>query len=152
MSEQMEQETGQHIQEDNQAVEEQKHSNTRFGRPWSGWVGLNVVDNQRDINLTRVEHGYWLWVRTDGHLKFDGTGEPGAHIQVIFGPYNFQTNVDGAGNWSAWQVDIHNKALDYVEKLLDGVKIVQTKNGQTKERYFDFNYISTIMQVIADYP
>ena len=151
MQVQMEQETGQHILEDNQVEEEQKHNNIRFGRPWSGWVGTNVVDNQRDINLTKVIHGYWI-IRTEGSLTFNGTGEPGAHIQVIFGPYNFQTNVDGAGNWSVWQEDRYNRAHDYFDKALNGVKIVQTKNGQTKERYFDSNYIITILQIYADEP
>ena len=40
----MEQETGQHIQEDKILIEGQKHNNIGFGRPWSGWTGTNVVE------------------------------------------------------------------------------------------------------------
>ena len=40
----MEQETGQHIQEDNHQTEEQKRNNIDTGWAWSAWTGTNVVE------------------------------------------------------------------------------------------------------------
>ena len=121
----------------------------RVGRPWSGWVGLNVVDNQREINLTRIEHRYGPWMQVDGYMRFDGTGEPGAHIHIA-APFDLHTTVDGAGNWSIWQGIPLSQANEYVDKLISGIKIIQTKNGQIKERYFGNNYIDEIIYVVPE--
>ena len=44
MLRQIVQETGQHIQEDNHQIEEQKHNNIGTGWAWSAWTGTNVVE------------------------------------------------------------------------------------------------------------
>ena len=144
MQVQMEQVTGQHIQEDNQAEEEQKHNNIGFGRPWSGWVGTNVVDNQRNSEIEYIivffTTNQWFSGVTGNayHIYFKGKGEPGASIEVVFDSVVLRTTIDVTGNWEVFQQPISQQGTPEVgkSKLNNGVRIIQTKNGIRKERYY----------------
>ena len=137
-------ETGQHILEDNQVEEEQKHNNIRFGRPWSGWVGTNVVDNQRNSEIEYIivyfTTGQWFSGETGKtyHIYFKGKGEPGASIEVVFDSVVLRTTIDGTGNWEVFQQPMSQQGTPEVgkSKLNNGVRIIQTKNGIRKERYY----------------
>ena len=64
----MEQETGQHIQEDKILIEGQKHNNIGFGRPWSGWTGTNVVERFVGLRFRLSSNRYHtVRIESGGH-------------------------------------------------------------------------------------
>ena len=92
----MEQETGQHIQEDKILIEGQKHNNIGFGRPWSGWTGTNVVErfvglrfqftsnryHWMRVNSGGPQHGVWHEIRVMGDIT-EVIIEPGVSVQLL---------------------------------------------------------------------
>lgn len=138
MQEQMEQETGQHILVCNLQEEEQKLNNTGFGRPWSGWVGTNVVPVQigvpsvNNVPVGTERHrriGSGRYSTDDERREFiltniSGRGEPGAQVLVHMPGRHMQwVGVDGAGNWSLG-VNIRYSEWDLTE-----IQVYQAKAG-----------------------
>jgi len=81
-----------------------KHNNIDFGRPWSGWVGLNVIAERLSgpyISYTnsQLTGGGRNWRHRINFVS--GRGEPGASVHVHMpGVLAQWVGVDGAGNWS----------------------------------------------------
>ena len=130
----MEQETGLHILVCNLQEEEQKHNNIGFGRPWSGWVGTNVVPIQLGLPsihdrqiATRVSRG--RFPRIDRRLVIHtiaGRAEPGASVLVhIPGIIAQWVGTDGNGEWSlAVNRETENFNIE--------IEVSQAKDGYTQ--------------------
>ena len=93
----MEQETGQHIQEDKILIEGQKHNNIGFGRPWSGWTGTNVVERFVGLRFRITSNRYHaVRIESGGHHSISW------HWGVVgFNVYNIWYN-DYAPDPGAW--------------------------------------------------
>ena len=142
----MVQETGQHIQEDNLEVEEQKHNNTNFGRPWSGWVGLNVVTKELGVpTITQAPAQHYTRGRDDDKHVFEishvaGRGEPGARVCLNLPAHtHYWVNVDGAGNWS---ITINHRRSSTFADL----EVYQVKDGFNNSRtgLYHINVVGTL--------
>ena len=128
----MEQETGQHILVDNQVEEEQKHNNIGFGRPWSGWVGTNVVPIQLGLPSIHDRHiaveVSRISPRRERRLVIHtiaGRAEPGASVLVhIPGIIAQWVGTDGNGEWSL----VVNRET---ENLNIEIEVSQAKDGYT---------------------
>lgn len=127
-------ETGQHIQEDNQVDEEQKHNNIDFGRPWSGWVGTNVVPIQ--LGLPTIHDRHIASIVFRGHSirrkvalvihTIAGRAEPGASVLVhIPGIIAQWVGTDGNGEWS---LPVNRET----ENLNIEIEVSQAKDGYTQ--------------------
>ena len=93
-------EIGQHILEGKILTGELKHNNIDFGRPWSGWVGLNVIAERLSgpyISYTnsQLTGGGRNWRHRINFVS--GRGEPGASVHVHMpGVLAQWVGVDGA--------------------------------------------------------
>ena len=110
----------------------------RVGRPWSGWVGTNVVPVQIGVpTVNNVPVGTIRYRRSgSGRYSTDderrefiltnisGRGEPGAQVLVHMPGRHMQwVGVDGAGNWSLG-VNIRYSEWDLTE-----IQVYQAKAG-----------------------
>lgn len=143
----MEQETGQHILVDNQVEEEQKHNNIGFGRPWSGWVGLNVINKELGTpTITQVSSYHTTTGRDNDKDVFEisyiaGRGEPGGRVCLNLPRYShYWINVDGAGNWSI-QLN-HRRRSTFAD-----LEVYQAKDGYPNSRTALY-HVNIIGQII----
>ena len=144
MQEQMEQETGQHIQEDNHQTEEQKHNNIGTGWAWSAWTGTNVVERFVGLRFritapryhkVRIESGghhqiSWHWGVAnwnDRNIWFnDFAPTPGAQYEVrIMGDV---TAVNVEGGVTVELLDFYNPGRGTPVYLKVNGNVVQTWN------------------------
>ena len=122
-------------QDPNRRIEAQQY---RVGRPWSGWVGTNVVPVQIGVpTVNNVPVGTIRYRRSgSGRYSTDderrefiltnisGRGEPGAQVLVHMPGRHMQwVGVDGAGNWSLG-VNIRYSEWDLTE-----IQVYQAKAG-----------------------
>ena len=121
----------------------------RVGRPWSGWVGLNVVtvqlgvpsvnnvpvgnietrreresDWDEDSRGRRRRTTTWTTYREFRLTNISGRGEPGGQVLVHMPGRHMQwVGVDGAGNWSLGVNIIYN------ERTTCEIQVYQVKGG-----------------------
>jgi len=143
-------EIGQHILEGKILTGELKHNNIDFGRPWSGWVGLNVIAERLSgpyISYTnsQLTGGGRNWRHRINFVS--GRGEPGASVHVHMpGVLAQWVGVDGAGNWS---IQI---GREFPRGQVPNIEVFQAKGGYPNSVtvIFDYNRAQTytLLQII----
>ena len=107
----------------------------KVGRPWSGWVGLEVSNIPLPIPTIEREEGVQASISNLYVIKaLKGRGEPGASVFVHMpGVVAQWVGIDGAGNWSI--------TLTRRKRQVPNVEIFQSKSGfpNSKTAIYSFN-------------
>ena len=141
----MEQETGQHIQEDNHQIEEQKHNNIGTGWAWSAWTGTNVVERFVGLRFritapryhkVRIESGghhqiSWHWGAAnwnDRNIWFNDFAPLPAHIWYEIRIMGDVTAVNVEGGVNVELLDFYNPGRGTPVYVKVNNNVVQTWN------------------------
>jgi len=88
----------------------------------------------------------FLWISDGANYYFAGSGEPGANIEIIIQHETMSTTVDGNGKHEIGNPPF-SATTEQAENRLksEGVRVIQTKNGIRKEKYYDATQIANML-------
>ena len=120
----------------------------RVGRPWSGWVGLNVINKELGVpTITQVSASHRTTGRDNDKDIFKisyvaGRGEPGGRVCLNLPSYShYWINVDGAGNWS---IRLNHSRRSTFANL----EVYQAKDGYPNNSRTALYHINIVGQII----
>ena len=120
----------------------------RVGRPWSGWVGLNVINKELGVpTITQVSASHRTTGRDNDKDVFEisyvaGRGEPGGRVCLNLPSYShYWINVDGAGNWS---IRLNHSRRSTFANL----EVYQAKDGYPNNSRTALYHINIVGQII----
>ena len=91
----------------------------------------------------------FLEIGTGSSYEFIGSGEPGANIEIIIQGETMRTTVDGNGKYWVGKPPFSATLDQAINKLeSEGVRVIQTKNGIRKEKYYNATQIENMVDFI----
>ena len=90
----------------------------------------------------------FLWTWDGASYYFTGSGEPGANIEIIIQRETRSATVDGNGRYEI-STTPYSATKEQAKNRLksEGVRVIQTKNGIRKEKYYDATQIENMLSV-----
>lgn len=80
---------------------------------------------------------------------FMGSGEPGANIEIIIQRETMRTTVDGNGKYETGNPPFSATIEQSKDRLKsEGVRVIQTKNGIRKEKYYNATQIENMLALL----
>lgn len=90
----------------------------------------------------------FLIISDGANYYFTGSGEPGANIEIIIQYETINTTVDGNGKYEIGNPPFSATIEEAKNRLKSqGVRVIQTKNGIRKEKYYDATQIENMLAV-----